>query len=325
MKNKYLLLLLTLALLVICLVACDKPAPDGEVTDTSAEDVTDTPTEPETQAPAESESEETTEESTEPETEGETLSPSDELAAILRSSSDIQARTQRLAHIASYGESNLAQGGYTDGKFHYQIYIKKDNESNEENNIDRLVKYDIEQGCIKQVSWPLPLNHANDMTYNPKRGVFVVVHNNPHRDRISLVDAETLTLVETIQLDINIYSIGYNEKRDEYAVGLSGGQTFCRLDANFKRVDDVVFQPTPLTEGYVTQGAACDDNFIYFVLYAENVITVYDWDGNFITIIHMTVQGEPENMTAINGKIYVATLYKKATLLYELTDFRPTK
>jgi len=213
----------------------------------------------------------------------------------------------------------------TDGKFHYQIYIKKDNASNEENNIDRLVKYDMEQGCIKQVSWPLPLNHANDMTYNPKLGMFVVVHNNPHRDRISLVDAETLTLVETIQLDINIYSIGYNEKRDEYAVGLSGGQTFCRLDANFKRVDDVVFQPTPLTEGYVTQGAACDDNFIYFVLYAENVITVYDWDGNFITIIHMTVQGEPENMTAINGKIYVATLYKKATLLYELTDFRPTK
>ena len=272
--------------------------------------VTAPPAEPETEAP------------TEAPTEAGTLSPSDELAAVLRSSPDLHAKSRQVATVPSYGVSTIAQGGYTDGKYHYQLYIKKDNASNEENNIVRLIKYDMEERLMMKVSEFLPLNHANDMTYNSKLGVFVVVHNNPHRNWVSYVDPKTLTVIETIDIGMDIFCIGYNEKRDEYAVGISGGQTFCRLDANFKRVNDLTFQPTPVTDGYVTQGAACDDNFIYFVLYAENVITVYDWDGNFVTIIHLTVAGEPENVTAINGTIYVATGYKKQTLVYELTGFR---
>lgn len=73
------------------------------------------------------------------------------------------------------------------------------------------------------VSEPLPLNHANDLTYNSKRGVFVAVHNNPYRKWVSLIDPETLTVIETVIMDVKIYSISYNETREQYVVGLSGG------------------------------------------------------------------------------------------------------
>ena len=271
--------------------------------DTQAEAETESETDPET----ESETAPATEAETEPVTEPETLSPSEELAATLRSKDQLRAKTRKLADIKSDGVSTTVQGGYTDGTYHYQLFIKKDTASDEENNIVRLVKYDLESGKQVQVSDPLPLNHANDLTYNSKRGVFVAVHNNPHRKWVSLIDPETLTVIETIKMEHKIYSISYNEERDQYVVGLSGGQTFRYLDADFKAVDDVIFQPTELTKGYTTQGATSDANFIYFVLYNQNVITVYDWDGNFVTLIKLMVNGEPENLSVVDGTIYVAT------------------
>jgi hypothetical protein len=304
----------------ILLVGCDALSDDDtpDTTDGTTVDktvgVTDTI--------AEEPSAEITEAPTEEPTEAETLSSSDALAEMLRAKVEYRVRGKRIADIPSDGISTTVQGGYTDCKYHYQLFIKKDTASDEENNIVRLVKYDLESGEQVQVSEPLPLNHANDLTYNAKRGVFVAVHNNPHRKWVSLIDPETLTVIETIQMEYKIYSISYNEARDQYVVGLSGGQTFRFLDADFKAVDDVVFQPTELTTGYTTQGATSDENFIYFVLYNQNVITVYDWDGNFVSIIKLTVEGEPENLSVVNGVIYVATGHGGSCLLYRLDTYQ---
>ncbi len=331
MKSKLLLplSLLALSLLICALAACDGNTPEEGTT--APETVTAAPTEPETEAPTEqpteapdtqalteAPTEAPTEPDTEPETEAETLSPSEELASILRSKTELRANTRRCATVPNDGVSTTVQGGYTDGKYHYQLFIRKDTESNEENNIVRLVKYDLETQEQVQVSEPLPLNHANDLTYNAKRGVFVAVHNNPHRKWVSLIDPETLTVIETVKMDIKIYSISYNQALDQYVVGLSGGQTFRILDADFMPVDDVIFQPTEKTAGYTTQGASSDENFIYFVLYNQNVITVYDWDGNFVTLIKLTVDGEPENLSVVDGTIYVTTGFGGAAYVYEI-------
>ena len=201
-------------LLAGCLVSCesDLPAePTAEVTPAP----TDAPTDPVAEAPTEAPTDPVTEAPTEAPTEAETLPPSEVLAEKLRAQSEWRARTKRIGVIPNDGVSTTVQGGYTDGKYHYQLFIQKDTASNEENNIVRLVQYDLESGEQVQVSDPLPLNHANDLTYNPKRGVFVAVHNNPHRKWVSLIDPETLTITETIQLDDKIYSISYNESRDQ--------------------------------------------------------------------------------------------------------------
>ena len=79
-----------------------------------------------------------------------------------------------------------------------------------------------------------------------------------------------------------------------YVAGIAGGQSFCLLDAAFRQVGGP-FSPTPDTAGYITQGCACDARYIYFVLYRQNVITVYDWEG------------EPENLSQVGGSLYVAS------------------
>lgn len=203
------------------------------------------------------------------------------------------------------GDAKVVQGGCLVGKYYYQAFILKDTASNEQNNTVRIVKYDTELKKTVLESEALPLNHANDITYNAKLDRLIVVHNNPNRTHISFVDPETLTITETKEIDFKIYCIDYNENSDSYVIGLSGGQSFRILDAEFNAVGDV-FEPTELTSGYVTQGCACDDNYVYFVLYKKNVITVYDWQGAFVTLLKLDVGAiEPENLTVAGDKIYV--------------------
>ncbi len=298
------------------------PTPSTEKDPSASEAMTEVPTEPITDASTEPVTEAITSVVTEEVTEPETLSGSEKLAEILRSKDSLRAPSKQIGLIKHDGVSHISQGGYTDGTYHYQLHIQKDTVNNEENNIVRLVKYDIAQEMIVQISDPLPLNHANDLTYNPKRGVFLAVHNNPHREWVSVIDPETLTIIETVTIDFQIYSIDYNESRDQYVVGLSGGQTFRFLDADLKPVSDTVYDPTPLTTGYVTQGVTCDDNFIYFVLWQKNVITVYDWDGRFVTLISLTtIAEEPENISVVDGEIYIGVGSGAGTKLYQILRY----
>lgn len=197
------------------------------------------------------------------------------------------------------------QGGCLVGKYFYQAFLQKDTASDEQNNIVRIVKYDTEQKKVEKESADLALNHANDITYNSKLGLLVVVHNNPNRTHVSFVDPETLEITETKVIEYKIYCIDYHAKTDTYVIGLSGGQTFRIVDADFKAVGDV-FQPTEQTKGYTTQGCAMDDNYIYFVLYNKNVITVYNHQGEFVTLIKLDLGAiEPENISIAGDKIYV--------------------
>jgi 6-phosphogluconolactonase (cycloisomerase 2 family) len=122
---------------------------------------------------------------------------------------------------------------------------------------------------------------------------------------ISILDPDTLTIKETRDLGFGIYCLDYNETRDEYVVGISGSQNFQILNSDFTVKSDI-YQPTERTAEYIIQGCSCDDNFIYFVLYNENVITVYDWNGDFVTLIELEVNSmEPEHITVIDNEIYI--------------------
>ncbi len=203
-----------------------------------------------------------------------------------------------------------AQGGWTDGTYQYQAYIQQDKESDELNNKTIIIKYDLATGEQVQVSDYLQLNHANDITYNSKLGYLVVCHNKPAANALTYIDTDTLEHVKTFSIEPYISSISYNEKSNRYVVQLSsGGQKFQILDGEFNPISEII-EPTTRTKGYSTQGSFCDDDFVYFALYEENVITVYDWDGNFITLIDLAITkglAEPENLTIIDGTIYMGT------------------
>lgn len=207
------------------------------------------------------------------------------------------------------------QGGTTDGEYWYQAFYRNDQGSNQANNDCIIMKYDMEKKEVVGQSEILQLNHVNDMTYNSRLGYLVVCHNAPFANVVSYVDAESLELVDTFAIDYFIYSISYNAEKDMYVSGNSNTQTFSIMDAEFKMIGEI-HEPSSRTASCVTQGGACDDNFIYFTLYNPNVISVYDWDGNFVTLIELNeliTAGtyETENMTVLNGEIYVGCSLEK--------------
>lgn len=166
----------------------------------------------------------------------------------------------------------ITQGGTTDGVYYYQDFHKNDYDSNQEKNTNYIVKYNIETGEKVLRSEPLHLNHANDMTLNPNTGFLYVAHNQPNAKRISVIETEALTVIDTFDIEYSIFSLDYNASRNQYIVGLSGGQQFMILDDQFKAASPA-FEPCPYTASYTTQGAACDDDFIYFVLYKKGITT----------------------------------------------------
>lgn len=206
------------------------------------------------------------------------------------------------------------QGGCSDGKKYYYIAMMHyDFPSGQEDNYTRIAKVDLESGKVVKYSDALRLHHCNDLTYDPRRNCLIASHNRPHSERISFIDAETLTLLESRDLPFPIYAIEYHPERNGYVVGLSGTRKYRFLDKDMRPVDDRVFQFTPLTDRYTKQGVAADDRLIYFILWDgkhakaedfQNLIAVYNWDGEYCGLIEFDVGvKEPENISIVNGEI----------------------
>lgn len=203
------------------------------------------------------------------------------------------------AEIAKDGSYKVMQGAATDGQYLYYCVENQALAAHE----SYIYKVDIATGKIVKRSKSLQLDHSNDMTYHPARNQLVVVHNAPNRELVSFVDVSTLEKVETINIGREIFCMAYNEKRDQYVVGLSGGQTFCVLDSNFEYIRE--YTPVAST-GYTTQGMTCDDNFLYFAQSGANVVVVYDWDGYQVDVIPIEFTNiETENICIVGNDIYI--------------------
>jgi DNA-binding beta-propeller fold protein YncE len=224
------------------------------------------------------------------------------------------------------------QGGCFDGTYYYQAFVKKHTASNEENNAVRIGKFDYKTGEAVAYSEVLSLNHANDMTINPQTGELFVAHNNPNRTRVSVLSTDTLTLLRTVELEAEIYGLSYCRSRDAFAAALSSSFNMRVLDANLALADDKILVGTNLTANYTRQGICSDDTFIYHVLWDgkrkskptfQNVISVYDWYGNFCGLINIAIGIiEPENISITqDGTLIVVASTKKGGGVYEI---RPT-
>lgn len=230
------------------------------------------------------------------------------------------------------------QGGCTtDGEYFYQAVITyKDTKPTEEDGTDkdvsnevRVVKYNLSTG---EAIWSdsMALNHANDITYNPKLDRFVVCHNAGNAKRVSYLkvnDAGKLEMDGGADLKYSSYSIDYNAIYDRYVVGRSGAEYFDVYDSDFKVLYSFEAKEeykAQLTEdktsytAYITQGIACDDNYIYCVLDKPDVIVVYDWFGCFVTKIDLSnvVDYEPENISIVGNSIYVTDVFYYNTELF---------
>lgn len=226
------------------------------------------------------------------------------------------------------------QGGCRVGNYHYQCIIKTDAESNQLNNITYVCKYDLTTGEVVKYSELLDLNHANDITYNQNTNELVIVHNAPRGKTLTCLDPDSLTMTRRVQLETSAYAITYSAARDQYMIGVSGGQKLRPVSADFKNLTIYPYNATETSKQCTTQGIGSDETFIYCALYdskykvspnMQNRLTVYDWYGNYVGTINISVdRREPENVSVVNGEIFVlAYASGKGGVIYQITPTGP--
>ena len=301
--NGYIKTVSAALLTALCLSLFSCGASPAEVTEAPAEEtqtVTEAATEKQTEEPTEAPAETPAETPTEAPTEA--VTEISEFERLITSGAELEYNAKRKFFMNAETKNGTnyrqAQGGCTDGEYMYFVM----NDTKSENSMTLIYKFRINAKKPEQVSEPLQLDHANDMTYNPKTGQLIVVHNAPNKKKISFVDPQTLTVTGTGEVPNKIFSMQYNESRDQYVVGLAGGQNFALLDSEFQTVAKYEVEST----GYTTQGVDADDDYIYFIQYNENVVVIYDWEGQRIAVIPVKLTGcEPESIFHADGKFYI--------------------
>ncbi len=184
----------------------------------------------------------------------------------------------RVKPVGNYG---VPEGACTDGEYAYVILLNPEAAYSDTPGKYRsecmIIKIDMEKWEIAAQSESLPLDHGNDITYNSKTGMLMVanVFDNPRR--ITMVDPETLTVTDTVDIDHKIDGLAYNESRDCYVAGITGTNDLAVMDADFKTLEILHGVDT----GFTRQGIDSDEDYIYYLHSGNNCIVCYNWDGEY--------------------------------------------
>jgi len=207
----------------------------------------------------------------------------------------------------------VQQGAATDGEYAYCLLESRPDAA------CGMFKLSLEDWSIVEIVYNVPVEHGNGLTYNSRTNQFVVSHCKPSTNRISILDHDTYAVLDVFDLPMPVLSIAYDEVGDRYVVGHKDGVHFSVLDSEF----NIVATHTMVPEYTNNQDCDCDENFIYLLewdtdkLYSSNV-SVYDWDGNFVTSIVLKSMNEVESMFHFDDRI-IFPFYTKQADLYEAT------
>lgn len=221
------------------------------------------------------------------------------------------------------------QGGYTDGHYFYQAYIteqayKEDGKTTDDaKNKCRIIKQDLtgQEGIV--ISDEMLLGHANDITYDSVNNRLVMYTKG---NQLTFLNPDTLEILSEQNVGKSFNRIAYDASMNRYVVGRPSlpnkNIPFEILNSGFETVAGP-FNSNTNTFRLTGQGASCDEQYIYLLYWdkvakTENVIAVYDWNGNFVTSITLktntdAVSKEAENISVVNNTIYVMINEKTKT------------
>ena len=194
-------------------------------------------------------------------------------------------------------------GAATDGKYAY--VIMKKNESGVET--DRVIKVDMETWSVVLESEEMPLDHANDMTYDPVKKQLVVV--NMLDNLVSIIDPETLTLTEQKPLSYGTWGVGYIDGAEQYAFLAYGSPSGLVItDGAFNPIRSSALADTT---GYVGQGMDADAEYAYVPLSPQsgtkdNIIQIFEIKtGKYIGKISVNTLMESESMFHVGDDFFL--------------------
>lgn len=209
---------------------------------------------------------------------------------------------QHLATIPTYTDAagtkyETAQGLCTNGTF---LFVAMNNDSLQKSVIHKI---DPKDGSILATYENISAGLTNDLLYNPTTNQIIAVHNGKTPSQISIYDADTLALVKTVSLNRNIYAMTYSPTQKCYYIGISGGYTYARYDANFQQIGSVISGPSL---GNTKQGMHCDDAHFYMIMSKSNYLGVYNLYGTNIGCFALPVSANAaQDLCNIGDTYYI--------------------
>lgn len=217
------------------------------------------------------------------------------------------------------------QGGCSDGQRYYYQVLMHYELSDRTQDFSCIAKVDLKEKRVVKYSGPMSLDHANDVTFHPGRGLLMVTNNKPNFKKITLIDPESLEIVGHDVSPLPLYALDYNAERDRYVAGISGRREFCILDGDLSPLDGRTYRTTLETDRYTKQDVCADGDLLYFILWDgkhkdmedfQNLVAIYDWDGNHRGNLEFNVGvQEPESISIVDGEIF-AVCGKTEPIIY---------
>ncbi|MDD6043913.1 MAG: hypothetical protein PUB87_09270 [Eubacteriaceae bacterium] len=208
-----------------------------------------------------------------------------------------------------YGYDTV-QGGCTDGTFAYYLMYNRRIES------CKLAKVRLSDGTVEAVSLPLPVDHGNDITYNPNTRELIVSNCRVHINRFTVINADTLKVVRKSDVTIpqniaGFCAITYDPESDTYISVTKGKIGFAVMDSDFKIKKLIPMTGKP--KGYIWQSLDSTENYLLAGLSPKagsgnryNIIAVFDRQGRLITSIQLLESLELENVFHVGTRFYTA-------------------
>ncbi len=210
------------------------------------------------------------------------------------------------------------QGSCTDGTYAYYLLF------NRKVSKCKIVKVKRSNLKVVQVSGALDVAHGNDMTYDSHRKRLVIVHSTGvDPKRLTSVDPQSLGIIESKHVQIPkklaggsiadangataFSGVAYSSGRKQYVVLLSHNYNFVILDSD---LEPVRYVKAGKKYNYVMQGIDATDDYIMVAQSPKtskqkyNIITVYDWDGRYISKINVKKGYEIESIYHVGSKYY---------------------
>ncbi len=221
----------------------------------------------------------------------------------LRAGKTVCADFEILFEYSGKDNFGTAQGAATDGKYVYVAMKKKEGE----HETDRIVKIDMATWEIVAESEELPLDHANDMTYDPVNKILIVT--NMLNNIVSLIDPEELKITKQKTPAYGSWATGYIDGAGQYvflAYGTPSGLVITDTDLN-----PIRSSPLESAPNYIGQGMDADSKFAYVPLSpstgkSDNIIQIYDLaTGEYLGIVSVATKMESESMFHVGDDVYL--------------------
>lgn len=221
-----------------------------------------------------------------------------QLSDMIASGKKYSLRLTEVIHALPMDEYCCGQGAASDGTYAYFVLRTR------QDGYARIAKYVLATGEFVAASEPVYVLHGNDMTYCRSKNVLYLIHGSKEGKIVTTMNPETLTVIEqTVNLPAGAGAMSYSWEKDKFVFS-QGGKSFYVADTDFNLEVSAARTPTP---GYTAQGVGSDDTFVYFPMSGpeDNIFMTYDWQGNYVTDVHIPSPVESESMYWINDTYYI--------------------